>query len=116
MLSDGKGISDQLQPGRIEPLREQRFLANEHQVAGGCVHGTCVGIDQTSSFQLLLEVADVNTTVFGTSSHVVEKVATVRQELRREITAPLGQPRQRDRLPARGGNFGYRSPQRRKQN
>ena len=78
MFSHGKGIPDQLQPDRIELLGIQRFLTDEQQVPGGCIHGTSIGIEQASSVQLLLEMTDIDATGFGTASHVVEKVAAIR--------------------------------------
>ena len=77
VFSHGKGIPGQLQPDRIELLRKQCSLTDEHQVPGGCVRGTCIGIEQASSVQPLLEMTDIDATRFGTASHVVEKVAAI---------------------------------------
>ena len=86
MCSHWKGTPGQRQPDRIEVLGKQRLLADEQQVARGCIHGTRVGIEQAPSLQPLVELTDIDATDFGTGSHVVEEVTAIGQELRGEVT------------------------------
>ena len=75
------------------------------------IDGTCVGLEEATRGQRLVELADVDATDFWPSTYVVEESPTIREELRREVAPLLGQSCQADGFAAAVGDTRNRPSQ-----